>query len=114
VISSGSTKSPPGQSSPLLGVLSLAPVQVQLTGLRRTAEVDLSAAGGPVSWTAASSAPQVQISAQQGAIPKGGVYVLTLTMQPAIIQLPGQAQIAVTDATGRQQTISVSWTLALL
>lgn len=105
---------PSGQAPPPAGQLSVSPNLVQLTGLRRTAEVDLSASGGPVTWTATPTASQLQLSAQQGTIPRDGTYALMVSLQPTLVQPPGQAQILVADTSGHQQTISVSWTLALL
>lgn len=108
------SRTPSEQAPPPLGQLSVSPFQIQLTALRRSAEVDLSASGGPVTWTASPSASQLQLSAQQGTIPKDGTYALTVSLQASLVQPPGQAQITVTDSSGHQQTVTVSWSLALL
>lgn len=104
----------PGQILPLPGDLSVSQTQVRLVAPERTAVVQLTASGGPVSWTASASSPQVQLSSGQGTIPKNGVHKLTITLQPMLVQLPGEARILITDGMGRQQIVTLIWTFALL
>jgi DNA-directed RNA polymerase specialized sigma24 family protein len=118
----GGTRSPhpksPSPSAPVTkppGKLTLAQTQVTLTAFQRSAAIDLSASQAPVSWTATADNTAVQLSAVQGKIAKDGLYVLTVSMQPSLLQLPGEAQITFTTAdTGIQpQTVTVTWGLSL-
>ena len=110
------TKSPGASSSlsPVPGKLTLAQSQVTLTAVQRTAYVNLSASRGTVTWTAVPSSAAIQLSAEQGTIAKDGTSRVAVSMQPSLLQLPGQAVITFTSAAGQPQTVTVTWSLSLL
>jgi hypothetical protein len=87
---------------------------VQLGAFQRSAQVQLSASGGPVSWSATTSNGAVALSAGTGSLGSGEKYSLTISMHASLVQLPGTAQVTLVDQAGRQHTITVSWSLALL
>jgi hypothetical protein len=72
---------PPSSPPPAAGTLDVGQVSVALRETQPgelSGEVDLNAAGGPVSWSA--SAPGAYLSVYAGTLPAGGVQVVTITV----------------------------------
>jgi hypothetical protein len=106
--------SPSTTPSQPTGTLTISASTVQLGAFQRSAQVQLSASGGPVSWSATTSNGAVALSAGTGSLGSGEKYSLTISMHASLVQLPGTAQVTLVDQAGRQHTITVSWSLALL
>ncbi|MEO5877571.1 MAG: sigma-70 family RNA polymerase sigma factor [Streptosporangiaceae bacterium] len=121
------TPSPGGTPTPSVSILSpptptAAPVikikvarTTVVIGARRTAEIELSAEGGTVHWSAISSHPALTPDADSGTIPEGGYYTLLITLRRSPIKLPGSGQISIINQdTGDEQVVTVSWPLSVL
>jgi RNA polymerase sigma factor (sigma-70 family) len=95
------------------GVLVVSPAEVEMYGTK-TAQVSLTASGGPVTWTAMTSTSQLILSEMQGGMSEGGTMNLTLTLRTAIIGLPGQGTVTFTDSEGAAHQVKVVWGATLL
>lgn len=102
----------PGPVQP--GRLSVGPSDVQLGAGRRSTVVQLTAAAGPVDWSAATSSSQVSVSARQGVIVPGETVEVQIVLAPALVTLPGSASVTFTDGTAASQVVQVSWGLGIL
>jgi DNA-directed RNA polymerase specialized sigma24 family protein len=107
-----SPRPPDGVPAPA-GRLGIATTSIWFKSSDRVAYVDLSAALGPVNWSAAVSTTRLSISEEQGTIPAGGSVRLTVVLDRAQVELPGTATITVSSA-GEPQRIEVSWAGSIL
>nr|WP_315987062.1 hypothetical protein [Actinomadura sp. HBU206391] len=108
----------PGPRTPRLppqpGRLILGATEIGLGARERETHLNLSASQGAVTWSAATSSPQLTLSAEGGKIPKGGTTRIDIMFQRGLIQLEGHATITLTSVGGRPQTVTVTWAGSLL
>jgi DNA-directed RNA polymerase specialized sigma24 family protein len=102
----------PGADPP--GMLAASPRVIHFSGGVTAADLHLSAGGGPVSWTAMESSPQIALSPGQGRMPTGGRATVHIQLQRGLLTLPGSTTVMVTDGTDRSIAITVSWDLSVL
>lgn len=95
------------------GTLTLSATAVQIP-YTNSAELDLDAVGGPVTWSAISSSGQVTLNSLGSTILRDKTYKLTISFKPALVQLPSSAVITFTDGASHVQQVTVSWGLSLL
>lgn len=103
---------PPGSGPP--GTLTANPLVIHFRGDQTASDLHLSAKGGPVSWTATGSSPQLTLSSGRGRMPGGGHATIHVVLQRGMLMLPGATTVAVTDGTDHPIVIKVSWDLSIL
>jgi DNA-directed RNA polymerase specialized sigma24 family protein len=108
--SPSSPGTPPGGS----GVLAVSPVSIHFRGHDTMAAVRLSANGGPVTWTAFSSTPQVTLTSTGGSIGDHGMVTIEVTLNRGLITLPGTATVMVTGGSGQVVPVLVAWDISVL
>ncbi len=95
------------------GTLKLSATAVQIP-YTNSAELDLGAAGGPVTWSAISSSDQLTLNSLGSTIVRHKTYKLVISFKPFLVQLPSSAMITFTDGASHVQQVTVSWGLSLL
>jgi DNA-directed RNA polymerase specialized sigma24 family protein len=106
-----STPPPPGRRT---GALVVSPVSIHFHGHDTTAAIVLGAEGGPVSWTAAASSPQVTLTRAGGTIRDHGQVTVQVSLNRGLITLPGNATIAVSGGSGASVPVGVAWDISVL
>ena len=106
----------PGSPAPKHpGELAVTPIALHFKARDRVALLSLRASGGPVTWSASASTPQVTLSRAQGGISSGRrVTVQVALARGELLTLPGTATITVIDGQGRDIPIRVIWDISLL
>ncbi|HEY8480047.1 MAG TPA: sigma-70 family RNA polymerase sigma factor [Spirillospora sp.] len=114
-VSADSPRQPHPSAPPVAGpgALVVDPGEVELHGTK-TAQVTLTAEGGPVKWTAETSTRQLELSETEGEIKPDGTTQVTVTLRTFLIGLPGEGTITFTDSEGVKQTVKVVWGVSLL
>jgi DNA-directed RNA polymerase specialized sigma24 family protein len=107
----GSTPPPPGRRT---GVLVVSPGSIHFHGHDTIASIVLGAEGGPVSWTAAASSPQVTLTRAGGTIREHGRMTVQVSLNRGLITLPGNATIAVSGGSGAPVPVGVAWDISVL
>jgi DNA-directed RNA polymerase specialized sigma24 family protein len=102
---------PPGGRT---GMLVVRPVSIHFHGHDTIAALLLGARGGPVSWTAAASSPQVTLTRAGGTIRDHGQMTVQVTLNRGLITLPGTATIAVSGGSGAAVPVGVAWDISVL
>ncbi|MGH3378262.1 MAG: RNA polymerase sigma factor [Actinoallomurus sp.] len=102
---------PPGRRS---GVLAVSPVSIHFRGHTTIADILLSARGGPVTWTAVTSTPQVTLTRSAGSIRDRGKAMIEVTLNRGLITLPGTAIITVSGGSGQMVPVDVAWEISVL
>lgn len=88
---------------------------LHFSGRESVAKLSLRASGGPVTWSAFASTPQVTLSRAEGGISSGHrVTVQVLLTRGDLLTLPGTATITIVDGQGRDIPIRVVWDISLL
>ncbi|HXA58550.1 MAG TPA: RNA polymerase sigma factor, partial [Streptosporangiaceae bacterium] len=95
------------------GTLKLSATAVQIP-YTNSAELDLGAARGPVTWSAISSSDQLTLNSLGSTIVRDKTYKLMISFKPTLLQLPSSAMITFTDRASHVQQVTVSWGLYLL
>jgi hypothetical protein len=95
-------------------VLAVSPTSIRFQRHATMASIVLSARGGPVTWTAFASTPQVTLTRSGGTIDESGQVVVEVTLNRGLITLPGTATITVSAATGQVVPVSVAWDTSVL
>jgi DNA-directed RNA polymerase specialized sigma24 family protein len=109
--SPSSPGTPPGRRT---GVLAVRPTAIHFHGHTTMAGVLLSATGGPVTWTAVSSTPQVTLTSSGGTIRDHGSATVQLTLNRGLITLPGTATITVSGGSGQVVPVAIAWDISVL
>jgi DNA-directed RNA polymerase specialized sigma24 family protein len=109
--SPSSPGTPPGRRT---GVLAVRPTSIHFRGHATMAEILLNAAGGPVSWTAVSSTPQVTLTSAGGTIHDRGAVTIEVTLNRGLITLPGTAIVTVSGGSGQVVPVAVAWDISVL
>ncbi|MGH3391940.1 MAG: hypothetical protein ACRDOO_23965, partial [Actinomadura sp.] len=104
----------PGVPSPPVGRLEVSSASIRFEPRDRVVFLDLSASLGPVTWNAAVSTTQITISELQGTIPAGSGTRLTVVLDRAQLEFPGEATITFTSDVDRRQDVKVTWAGSLL
>ncbi|MBO2449308.1 RNA polymerase sigma factor [Actinomadura barringtoniae] len=102
---------PPSQPEPP-GVMAVDTAKVELYGTK-TARIHVSAQRGPVFWSSQSGSKQLTVVPAQGSLAKGGSTEVTITLQTALINLPGQSTLTFINAQGQRQDVTVTWGISL-
>ena len=106
----------PSPSAVTAGTLDVAQVRLAI-GPSGTAELDVTAVGGPVKWSAASDSPEVTLTAAGGLAAGGQQISGTLAAgKPTTIEVTvapesplGMATITLTGSDGTVQAVPVYW-----
>ena len=77
-------------------------------GAGSAGQITLTAAGGPVSWSASPSAAQVSLSAYSGTLQAGQSVTLDVTVTRG--SGGGSAVISIAPPAAAPQTVEVGWT----
>jgi DNA-directed RNA polymerase specialized sigma24 family protein len=109
--SSPSTPPPPGRRT---GMLVVSPGSIHFHGHDTIAVIVLGAQGGPVSWSAAASSPQVTLTRAGGTIRDHGQMTVQVSLNRGLITLPGNATIAVSGGSGAAVPVGVAWDISVL
>jgi DNA-directed RNA polymerase specialized sigma24 family protein len=102
---------PPGRRA---GVLVVSPTSIRYRGHDTVAALTLNAQGGPVSWTANTSTPQVTLDSAGGTIGAHRQVTVEVTLNRGLITLPGNAIITVSGGTGQVVPVGVAWDTSVL
>ncbi len=102
---SGATPARPGPSPS--GALAVSPGNLIL-GAGSAGQLTLTAAGGPVSWSASASAPQVSLNSGAGTLQTGQSVTLDVTVTRDS-SAGGSAVISIQAGAASPQTVAVSW-----
>ena len=102
---------PPGRRS---GVLMVDPGSIRFRNHDTVAALVLRAEGGPVTWTASSSSPQVTLGRIGGTVGERGQVSVEVTLNRGLITLPGTATVTVSGANGQVFPVSVAWDISVL
>jgi hypothetical protein len=106
---------PPRQPRPpRTGVLAVSPTSIRFRGHTTMAAILLSAEGGPVTWTAAASSPQVTIMNPRGTIREHGHMTVQVSLNRGLLTLPGTTTITVSGGTGPVVPVGVAWDISVL
>lgn len=109
------TGEPASPAPPRPGRLAVTPVSLHFTARDRVCVLSLRASGGPVTWSAFASSPQVTLSRAQGGISSGHRVTVDVALARGdLVTLPGSATITVVDGQGRDIPIRVVWDVSLL
>jgi len=110
------SSAPPRRPRPprTTGVLAVSPTSIRFRGRTTTAAVLLSAEGGPVTWTAAASSPQVTIMNPGGTIREHGHVTVQVSLNRGLLTLPGSTTITVSGGTGPVVPVNVAWDISVL
>ena len=95
-------------------MLTASPSTIHFRGNETSADLRLGAKGGPVSWTAMGSSPQITLSSGRGRMPDGGHATIHVVLRRGLLTLPGTTTVTVTDDTDHSLVITVSWDLSVL
>ncbi|WP_329249476.1 RNA polymerase sigma factor [Actinoallomurus sp. NBC_01490] len=106
-----SSPSPPGGKG---GTLVVDPASIRFRNHDTMASLVLSARGGPVSWSAAASSPQVTLAQAGGTIKDHGRVEIEVTLNRGLITLPGTATITVSGGAGQVVPVSIAWDISVL
>jgi DNA-directed RNA polymerase specialized sigma24 family protein len=89
------------------GTLAVSPDSIAL-GAGSSSQITLTAAGGPVSWSASASTAQVSLSSDSGTLQAGQTVTLdvTVTRGPGA----GSSVISIEPPAASPQTVDISWT----
>ncbi|WP_018654376.1 RNA polymerase sigma factor [Actinomadura flavalba] len=114
----GETGSPqpserPWTSPPPPGTLVVQPAKVELFG-KKTAQIRISADGGPVRWQGSASSDQVTLSPASGTLGAGDVGDLTVNLATGLLNLPGKATVTLRDERGFARQVQIVWGISLL
>jgi DNA-directed RNA polymerase specialized sigma24 family protein len=109
--SPSSPGTPPGRRT---GVLAVSPTSIHFRGRATMADLLLSAKGGPVTWTAVSSTPQVTLTRSGGMIDDGGTVTVEVELNRGLITLPGTATVMVTGGSGQIVAVGIAWDTSVL
>lgn len=112
--SPGSRSPAPTPPSHGIGVLAASPGLIYFQGRERLASIQLSARGGPVSWSAVSSTPQISLARDGGVIRDHGSVIVGVVLNRGLVTLPGKATITVTSGSGQVVPVSVTWATSVL
>jgi DNA-directed RNA polymerase specialized sigma24 family protein len=112
--SSTPTSAPPRRPGPRTGVLAVSPTSIRFRGHTTMAAILLSAEGGPVTWTAAASSPQVTIMNPGGTIREHGRVTVQVSLNRGLLTLPGSTTITVSGGTGPVVPVGVAWDISVL
>jgi len=96
------------------GVLAVSPVSIHLRRHKTVADILLSAKGGPVTWSAVTSTPQVTLTRSAGSIRDRGRAMIEVTLNRGLITLPGTAIITVSGGSGQMVPVDVAWDISVL
>jgi DNA-directed RNA polymerase specialized sigma24 family protein len=96
------------------GTLAVKPWSIHFRGGDTAADLRLSAEGGPVSWSATESSPQLALSAGQGRVPAGEHATVHVALRRGLLTLPGTTTVTLSDGTDHSIVITVSWDLSVL
>jgi DNA-directed RNA polymerase specialized sigma24 family protein len=97
------------------GTLAVSPGTIDFGSKNDAAKLTLSVTGRPLSWRAVPSNSRITLSADHGDIQAGADAVLTVTFnRAALLELPGNATITVTDSDGKDHVVAVIWNGSLL
>jgi DNA-directed RNA polymerase specialized sigma24 family protein len=102
---------PPGHKT---GVLVVSPASIRFRDHDTMANLILTARGGPVSWSASASSPQVTLGQAGGTIPAQHQIAVPVTLNRGLITLPGSATVTVSGGTGQVVPVSVAWDISVL
>ena len=108
------TPGPPRRPGPRTGVLAVSPTSIRFRGHTTMAAILLTAEGGPVSWTAAASSPQVTIMNPGGTIREHGRVTIPVSLNRGLLTLPGSATITVSGGRGPVVPVGVAWDISVL
>jgi len=108
------TPDPPRRPGPRTGVLAVSPGSIRFHGRTTRAAILLSAEGGPVTWTAAASSPQVTLVSAGGIIREHGHVTIQVALNRGLLTLPGSATITVSGGTGPVVPVDVAWDISVL
>ncbi|TNY37835.1 sigma-70 family RNA polymerase sigma factor [Thermomonospora catenispora] len=98
---------------PVTGALEVGPAEVTVN--RDGAVITLRAEGGPVTWSAEPSTDRLELSATAGELAAGDTAELVVRFKkPALLRMPGEAVVDVTDQQGNVRQVRVRWPLSLL
>jgi DNA-directed RNA polymerase specialized sigma24 family protein len=101
----GPGQSDPGTGTPIpAGQLQVSPTELSL-GTGSTGEITLTATGGPVTWSAGTSSPDITLSSDGGTIAAGQQVVLTVDVSRSQ-HVSGQATVTIGPGGG---AVTVSW-----
>ncbi|MFC6932853.1 hypothetical protein ACFQHO_22605 [Actinomadura yumaensis] len=95
------------------GELLVSPGKITMYGTK-VAHIRLAAQKGPVTWTAMSSTGQIVLDRMQGGMAKGASDEVTVTLRTALIGLPGEGKVTITDSEGAAHQITIAWGVSLL
>jgi DNA-directed RNA polymerase specialized sigma24 family protein len=109
------TPTPPQRwPGPGTGVLAVSPGSIRFHGHATMAAILVSAEGGPVTWTAAASSPQVTLMNAGGTLRKDGHARIRVTLNRGLLTLPGSATIMVSGGSGPVVPVDVAWDISVL
>ncbi|MFC6884782.1 MULTISPECIES: RNA polymerase sigma factor [Actinomadura] len=104
---------PPPVPPTVPGELLVSPGKITMYGTK-VAHIRLAAQKGPVTWTAMSSTGQIVLDRMQGGMAKGASDEVTVTLRTALIGLPGEGKVTITDSEGAAHQITIAWGVSLL
>ncbi|MDN3353063.1 sigma factor [Actinomadura sp. DC4] len=99
---------------PRTGALAVSPTSIRFRDHTTMAAIILTAEGGPVTWTAATSSPQVTLMNAGGTIRAHGHVTVQVTLNRGLLTLPGTATITVSGGTGPVVPVGVAWDISVL
>jgi DNA-directed RNA polymerase specialized sigma24 family protein len=103
---------PPGGGR--AGVLTVNPKSIRFQAHTTMADILLSAEGGPVTWRAATSSPQVTLMQATGTIRDHGHVAVEVSLNRGLLTLPGSATVMVSGGTGPVVPVDVTWDMSVL